>query len=333
MSKTWLLLELRQSHPLSQLTRSIEAKINPINNRRQQSFTPGPANVILDPANALSSTPLTKVIFAQIPPVQAPPIPAHPIQVPTAQVLPTPISLAQVLPIPAATIQAPLSVLLAPSPPVEHCHGQLEIHLEQVKIVLDKLDTFTNKYADAQLSTSGQKEIQKLVKKDVFKVVTPDKVIMPKKVPRSTQVFNSGLMDNIKDPCNDKACEKSRPVVHTYNDKKENLMLIHSPKIPEVRQGIGSCFPDIIRDDDNNNIRFYLRDIMQAYVEIASDFNPDFCIRLLLEVISQLSALFKSIVRAIRPIYCEPKADNYRFTIYHPHYKEKHGMTESLYNN
>ncbi len=160
------------------------------------------------------------------------------------------------------------------------------MHPEQVKIMSDKLDTFTNKHANAQLFISGQKEIQKLVEKDVFKIVTPDKVVIPKEVPRSTQVFNSSLVDNIKDPCNDKVYEKSRPVVHTYNDEKKNLVLIHSPKIPEVSQGIGSCPTAIIRDNDNDNISFYLREITQAYIEIASDLNPDFYIRLLSKLIS-----------------------------------------------
>ncbi len=111
------------------------------------------------------------------------------------------------------------------------------MHPEQVKIVSDKIGTFTNKYADAQSSTFGQKEIQKLLETDVFKVVTPDKVVMPKQILSSIQVFNSSLVDNIKDTCTDKAYKKNRPVVHAYNDEKKNLknlVLIHLPKIPGV---------------------------------------------------------------------------------------------------
>ena len=269
-SKAWILLESEFDSPVpQQLTPSIEPKINPIDNRRQQSFIPGP----------------------EIHPVQAPPTPAHPIQIPTAQVLPIQVSLAQVLSIPAATIQTPLSVRAAPSPPAEHGHKQPEMHPKQVKIVSDKLETFTaNKYADAQLSASGQKEIQGLLEKDDFKVVTSDKLVMPKKVQSSTQVFNSHFVNNIKDPYTDKAYEKSRLVMHTYNDKMKNLMLMHSPKIPRVSQGIGSCLTAIIGDNDNDNIRFYLRNITQAYIEIASNLNLDFYIRPLSKLISQLSA-------------------------------------------
>ncbi len=209
--------------------------------------------IIPDPANALGSTLPTDVPLAQIPLVQAPPTPEHPIQVPTAQVLPIQVSLAQVPPIPAATIQAPPSVSLVPSPPAEHGHRQPEMYPEQVKILSDEIDTFTNKHADVRLSASGQKEIQGLLEKDVFKVVTLDKDVTPEEVPSSTQVFDSRFVDDIKDPCTDKAYEKSRPVVHVYNDEKKNLVLIHLPKIPGVRQSIGSCFAAIIRDDDNDN--------------------------------------------------------------------------------
>ena len=108
---------------------------------------------------------------------------------------------------------------------------------------------------------------------------------------------------------------------------------MHSPKIPGVSQGIFSCLAAIIRDDDNDNIRFYLRDNMQVHVEIASDLNPDFYIRPLSKLISQLSASSDSIVKVMRPLYGEPEADNHRFVIYHPHYKEKPGMTESAHDH
>ncbi len=136
------------------------------------------------------------------------------------------------------------------------------------------------------MRTVGQKEIQGLFEKDDFKFLTPNKVVTPEKVPSSTQVFNPRFVDYIKDPCTDKVYKKSRLVVHAYNDEKKSLALMHSPKIPGVSQGIGSCLDAIIRDDNNNNIRFNLREITQAYVEIVSDLNPDFYIRLLSELIS-----------------------------------------------
>ncbi len=109
-------------------------------------------------------------------------------------------------------------------------------------------------------------------------------------------------------------------------------MLMHSPKIPDISQDINFWLA-IMRDNDNNNTRFYLRDITQAYIEIASNLNLDFYIRLLFKLILKLSASFKSIIQVMRPMYSESKVDNHWFTIDHPHYKEKHGMIEFLRDN
>lgn len=89
--------------------------------------------------------------------------------------------------------------------------------------MLDKLNIFTHKYIDAQLSVFEQKEIQKLFKKDIFKVVTPDKVITPKKVPNSIQIFNSSLVNNIKNPYIDQVYKKYYLVVHSHNNEKKKL--------------------------------------------------------------------------------------------------------------
>ncbi len=133
------------------------AQIGSIPLMRQKTITSRPAHIdsippicqiTPDPTNTLGSTPLTEAPLAQIPLVQALSTPEYPIQVPIVQVLPIQVSLTQILPIPAAKIQTPLSVPLALSPPAEHGHEQPEMHPEQVKIMSDKIDIFTNKYAD-----------------------------------------------------------------------------------------------------------------------------------------------------------------------------------------
>ena len=84
----------------------------------------------------------------------------------------------------------------------------------------NKLDTFTNKHADGQLSTSEEKKIQKLLKKEVFKIVILYKLVIAKKIPSHTQIFNSNLISNTKNLCTNQAYKKNRPVVHAYNKKK-----------------------------------------------------------------------------------------------------------------
>ena len=107
---------------------------------------------------------------------------------------------------------------------------------------------------------------------------------------------------------------------------------MHSPKIPGVSQDIGSYLAAIIQNNDNDNIRFYLQDITQAYIKIALDLNLDFYIRPFSELISKLSASFDFIVKVIRPLYGKPEADNHWFAIYHPHYKENSKITEPAYD-
>ena len=161
-SKTWVLLKLQHFHPSQQISPSVEENFNPINDKKQRQLftpTPIPINVTLDPANALGSTLPAKVLLVQIYLVRVPPTSAYPIQIPTAQVLPIQISLTQTLLILTAILQTPLLVLLAPSPLAKHSHRQSEMHLKQVKIMSDKVNTFTNKHVDAQLTASEQKEI------------------------------------------------------------------------------------------------------------------------------------------------------------------------------
>ena len=126
------------------------------------------------------------------------------------------------------TIQVLLSVPLAPCLLAEHNHGKPEMHLKQ------------NKNSNSQLSASGQKKIQRLSEKNVFKVVTPEKV------PSSSQIFDFYFVDKLKDLCIDKAYEKSRPVMYAYNDEEKNLVLMHSLKIPGVSQSISSYLAAII---------------------------------------------------------------------------------------
>lgn len=73
-----------------------------------------------------------------------------------------------------------------------------------------------------------------------------DKIDIYVEILKNTQVFNSSLVNNIKDLYIDKAYKKNRLVMHTYNNEKKNLVLMHLPKIPRVNQSISSCFAVII---------------------------------------------------------------------------------------
>ena len=125
---------------------------------------------------------------------------------------------------------------------------------------------------------------------------------MPGEVFSSIQVFNSHFVDNIKDLYTDKADKKSCPIVHAYNNKKKNLMLMHLSKILGVRQDISSCFASIIWKNDNDNVKFFLWDITQTYIKVALNLNLDIYIWPLFKLILQVNASFDSIIKVIRPI-------------------------------
>ena len=130
--------------------------------------------------------------------------------------------------------------------------------------------------------------------------VTPNNDVTSEEVLSSTQVFNSGFVNEIKDPCIEKAHEKSRLVVQARNDNK-NLALTQSPKL------------------------------QRAYIQSTSDFYRNFYIRPAPEQILLLGTLSNGIVKVIKPLHDVPEASTTSYAIYHPHYKEKSGMTKSAY--
>ncbi|WP_375449258.1 hypothetical protein, partial [uncultured Nostoc sp.] len=78
-SKAWILLESEFDSPVpQQLTPSIKPKINPIDNRKQQSFTPAPVNVTPVPPNV---TPGPANAFGSTSPIHQPTITPRPAQI------------------------------------------------------------------------------------------------------------------------------------------------------------------------------------------------------------------------------------------------------------
>ncbi len=71
---------------------------------------------------------------------------------------------------------------------------------------------------------------------------------------------------------------------------------------------------------------------MQAYVQSILELNRDFYIWPPTELISLLNAKLDYIVKVIKPFYNILEAGNHWFVTYHMHYKEKLGMTESIYD-
>lgn len=75
--------------------------------------------------------------------------------------------------------------------------------------------------------------------------------------------------------------------------------------------------------NDNDNIKFYLWNILQVCVEIAPEINQDFYIWPLCKLILLLGNSFVSIVKTIKPLHNVPKESINWFVIYYLHYKNK----------
>ena len=84
---------------------------------------------------------------------------------------------------------------------------------------------------------------------------------------------------------------------------------------------------------DNNNIKLYLWDVTQAYVQSTSNLNQEFYIWPPPELILLLGSSSDCKVKVMKSLYGVPEGGNYWFAIYHIYHKDKFGMKESTYNH
>ena len=180
----------------------------------------------------------------QIPLAEAPPAETSPLETPQTGTSPADITPMK----PAA--KSP-SATLASLALVKRGCGQPRRYPEQANIVapldicflIDKFDVFINKNSDAHLAqytASRQKEITGLLEKGVFKIVTSKDVLS------NTRIFNSQIVDKIKNAGIDKTYKKSWLVVQAYNDQKKDLVLRQSSTIERVSQRLIVCLATML---------------------------------------------------------------------------------------
>jgi hypothetical protein len=133
-----------------------------------------------------------------------------------------------------------------------------------------------------------RKEINDFLEKQVFELITIDKVL------ENIRIFNSRFVDEIKHSGTSQAYEKSRLVIQAYNDQEKTLVLTQIFTIQRMSQRIILALASSISD-----CYLYLRDITQAYVQSSTSLNRIFFIRSSLEL--ELSD--ESILRVIKSLY------------------------------
>jgi hypothetical protein len=145
---------------------------------------------------------------------------------------------------------------------------------------ISSISTFT--FAD-----SRRKEINDLLKRQVFEIITISEVL------KNVRIFNFRFVDEIKHSNISQAYEKSRLMIQTYNDHEKTLVLTQASTIQRMSQRI------ILVIAASINHHLYLRNITQAYTQSKSPLNRMFFIRSL----PDLNLSDDAILRIIKSLY------------------------------
>jgi hypothetical protein len=146
----------------------------------------------------------------------------------------------------------------------------------------------------SQYTNFRQKEIAELLKTKVFRTRKTENISIEERV------FNSRFVDEIKRLETERAFEKSRLVIQTYNNLNKNLILTQTSSIQRVSQRFIICLTIML---EKRNIHIYLRDIIQTYTQLKLDLNRDFYIRSSSKLIKLLDASLDCILKVIKSLY------------------------------
>ncbi len=138
---------------------------------------------------------------------------------------------------------------------------------------------------------SRRKEINDLLKRQVFEIITISEVL------KNVRIFNSRFVDEIKHSDTSQAYEKSRLMIQTYNDHEKTLMLTQAFTIQRMSQRIIL----VITASISENHHLYLRNITQTYTQSKNLLNRMFFIRSSLDLDIDLSD--DAILRVIKFLY------------------------------
>jgi hypothetical protein len=165
--------------------------------------------------------------------------------------------------------------------------------------VITKFDSVVH-IALFQFVAFRQKEINDLIEKNVFRSVNKNDVSF------DVRIFNFRFVNEIKHLDIDKAFEKSRLVMQTFNDQNKNLILIQSFIIQRINQRLIVCLIVVFL-----KMNLYLRNITQTYVQSVTSLNRDFFVRSFVELIKHLDIDTNSILKIIKSLYDVFEADNH----------------------
>jgi hypothetical protein len=165
----------------------------------------------------------------------------------------------------------------------EEIDGEASI-FEVMSTILEEISSkFTSTFAE-----SRRKEINDLLKRQVFEIITISEVL------KNVRIFNSRFVDEIKHLDISQAYEKSKLMIQIYNDHEKILMLTQASIIQRMSQRI-----ILVITASMNDCHLYLKNITQTYTQSKSLLNRMFFIRSL----SDLNLSDDAILRIIKSLY------------------------------
>jgi hypothetical protein len=153
---------------------------------------------------------------------------------------------------------------------------------------------------DSSFTAFRQKEIVDLLEKDVFLSVNK------KNVSANIRIFNSRFVNEVKNPDTEKAFEKFRLVIQAFNDQNKTLVLTQSSIIQRISQRLIICLAASL-----SQMKLYLRDITQIYVQFRFNLNRDFYVQSFSELSKLMRIFSECILKVIKSLYDVSEADNH----------------------
>jgi hypothetical protein len=158
----------------------------------------------------------------------------------------------------------------------------------------DEIDSLFVSTLILTFADSRRKEINDLLKRQVFEIITISEVL------KNVRIFNSRFVDEIKHSDISQAYEKFKLMIQVYNDHEKTLVLTQAFTIQRMSQRIILALVASI-----DHCHLYLRDIIQIYTQSKSSLNRMFFIR----SSSDLDLINDAILRVIKLLYEVPEID------------------------
>jgi hypothetical protein len=196
---------------------------------------------------------------------------------------------------------------------------------KKYSISIAYLNFTLNSMTDSTVSrfiASRQQKIAELPEKDVFLSINKTDVLL------DVRIFSSRFVNEIKHSSTDKTFEKSRLVVQAFKNQNKTLVLIQSSIIQRVNQRLIICLAVTL-----SQMKLYLRNIIQIYVQSRSILNRDFYVQSSSKLIKLMRISFECVLKVIKSLYEVFEADNHWFKTYHDHHIDKLEMTQFIYDS